>query len=84
MADPDPRHHADPMNPGLQGPDGAPDEQDRAPATAQHGAEAGMIELPAFVISRVNALTPRDTMLSEETAAPTFKRAIVPSSGNPC
>ena len=37
--------------------------------------------LPALVISRVKALTPLATMLSEETAAPTLSRAIVPSCG---
>ena len=42
-----------------------------------------MMALPAFVISRVNALTPLDTMLSEETAAPTLRRAIVLFSGRP-
>ena len=42
-----------------------------------------MIELPAFVISRVNALTPLDTMFSDETAAPRLSRAIVPSAREP-
>ena len=44
MADPDPRHHADPMNPGLQAPEGALDEQaqDRSVArSVQHGAGGG-------------------------------------------
>jgi hypothetical protein len=44
MADPDPRHHADPMHPGPEGPREARDqeeEENRSPRTVQHDAEAG-------------------------------------------
>jgi hypothetical protein len=34
MADPDPRHHADPMNPGLPAPGGALDQEEQDHATA--------------------------------------------------
>jgi hypothetical protein len=40
MADPDPRHHADPMNPGPQAPgeDLDPVEQDSAVTSSRHHA----------------------------------------------
>ena len=42
---------------------------------------SSVMALPALVISRVNALTPLATMLSDETAAPTLRSAMVPSPG---
>ncbi len=44
---------------------------------------SSVMALPAFVISRVNALTPLVTMLSEDTAAPRLRRAMVPSGKSP-
>jgi len=42
MADPDPRHHADPMNPGLQDPEEArePVEQDSAAVSSARDPSA--------------------------------------------